>query len=430
MNIQRYFDILELDPDVSPEEAAQTYRDLASVWHPDRFPNNSRLRQKAEEKLKEINDAYGRVQNFLLSQSRTEALKYESHRQIGPYNAPRSMPILEKESKDTALISSQIHPWVRFLARGIDYLIFGLFLGFINGYDILFRLGVSISLFPILLTFAWIFVEAGLLTVWGTTPGKWLLKTSLVDRSLQKPPYLNSLGRSLLVWCNGMGTGILFISPVTMVIAYQKLKKYGYAPWDHQGRFCLLHGRARPSRFLTVLSLLLIFSVLNTYLIHNQMTPILENMHAHKEKKGQQRRTRPTAGDMSTPDRPPQATQDSGEAHYRLGKAYDALGRNREAISAYKQAIHIKPQFAEAQYRLGVSYAKLRLNRLAIRELGEAIRIKPDFAEAYLILGLVYLSAGDKDTALEQYQILKNLDKDLAEELLAYIESFEKMGQD
>ena len=133
---------------------------------------------------------------------------------------------------------------------------------------------------------------------------------------------------------------------------------------------------------------------------------------------------------MSTPDRPPPATQDSAEAHYRLGKAYAALGRNREAISAYKQAIHIKPQFAEAQYRLGVSYAKLRLNRLAIRELGEAVRIKPDFTEAYLILGLVYLSAGDKDTALEQYKILKNLDKDLAEELLAYIESFEKMGRD
>jgi hypothetical protein len=58
-SIERALETLELDPDATPIEIKQAYRDLAKVWHPDRFPeDDSRLRKKAEEKLKEINEAY------------------------------------------------------------------------------------------------------------------------------------------------------------------------------------------------------------------------------------------------------------------------------------------------------------------------------------------------------------------------------------
>src|SRR6266699_2290861 len=53
--------ILELREDASLEEIRQAYRELARVWHPDRFPNDSRLKQKAQEKLKAINLAYERI---------------------------------------------------------------------------------------------------------------------------------------------------------------------------------------------------------------------------------------------------------------------------------------------------------------------------------------------------------------------------------
>jgi curved DNA-binding protein CbpA len=53
-----YYQLLGLDPDASPEEIKQAYRDLANVWHPDRFLNNPRLQQKANERMKEINQAY------------------------------------------------------------------------------------------------------------------------------------------------------------------------------------------------------------------------------------------------------------------------------------------------------------------------------------------------------------------------------------
>jgi hypothetical protein len=45
-------------PGISAAELKAAYRDLAKVWHPDRFSHDPRLQQKAQEKLKEINEAY------------------------------------------------------------------------------------------------------------------------------------------------------------------------------------------------------------------------------------------------------------------------------------------------------------------------------------------------------------------------------------
>lgn len=60
----RCYEILELKPDASQEEIKQAYRDMVKVWHPDRFSHDPRLQQKAQEKLKEINEAYEQLQSF------------------------------------------------------------------------------------------------------------------------------------------------------------------------------------------------------------------------------------------------------------------------------------------------------------------------------------------------------------------------------
>ncbi|NJL68568.1 MAG: J domain-containing protein [Microcoleus sp. SM1_3_4] len=57
-DIDRYYEILEIESGSSLEEVKQAYRDLAFVWHPDRYAHNDRLQQKAAQKLTEINDAY------------------------------------------------------------------------------------------------------------------------------------------------------------------------------------------------------------------------------------------------------------------------------------------------------------------------------------------------------------------------------------
>jgi curved DNA-binding protein CbpA len=72
MDIKRYFEILELHPDASMDELNQAYKDLVNIWHPDRFSHNPRLKDKAEKKLKEVNQAYETVRSFLSSKSGPE----------------------------------------------------------------------------------------------------------------------------------------------------------------------------------------------------------------------------------------------------------------------------------------------------------------------------------------------------------------------
>ena len=62
--INRCIEMLGLKPGASQEELVQAYRDLANVWHPDRFADNPRLQKKAEEKIKEINAAYEYIKSF------------------------------------------------------------------------------------------------------------------------------------------------------------------------------------------------------------------------------------------------------------------------------------------------------------------------------------------------------------------------------
>jgi len=65
--------------------------------------------------------------------------------------------------------------------------------------------------------------------------------------------------------------------------------------------------------------------------------------------------------------------QDPGnaQAHFQLGLSYMALGRHREEIAAYEEAVRLKPDFADAYYNLGAAWdllgdgerAKLNIRR-------------------------------------------------------------------
>lgn len=58
LDLLQAYRALGLTPGASLDEVKIAYRDLAQVWHPDRFADNPRLRDKAATTLKHINEAY------------------------------------------------------------------------------------------------------------------------------------------------------------------------------------------------------------------------------------------------------------------------------------------------------------------------------------------------------------------------------------
>lgn len=60
-DFERCCEILGINHDAGPDEIKQAYRDLVRIWHPDRFPGDTRLQQRAQEQLKTINAAYRKL---------------------------------------------------------------------------------------------------------------------------------------------------------------------------------------------------------------------------------------------------------------------------------------------------------------------------------------------------------------------------------
>ena len=112
---------------------------------------------------------------------------------------------------------------------------------------------------------------------------------------------------------------------------------------------------------------------------------------------------------------------DDANYHYNLGLAYGQLDLEEDAIEAYKQAICIDPDYSNAYSGLGASYVAFGLYKYAIEAFKQAIRLEPDSISAHLGLGLMYLRIGDRNSALNEYKILKDLDINTANVLFNYI---------
>ena len=103
-DINRCYEILEIEPGSSLEEIKRAYRDLAFVWHPDRFAHNDRLQQKAQQRLTEINEAYQQLVLFLSQPESSRSI--EKQFQQPPPPAPEK-PLRRRSGKSAASPGSQ-----------------------------------------------------------------------------------------------------------------------------------------------------------------------------------------------------------------------------------------------------------------------------------------------------------------------------------
>src|SRR6266849_3263163 len=94
------------------------------------------------------------------------------------------------------------------------------------------------------------------------------------------------------------------------------------------------------------------------------------------------------------------------EAHFRLGLAYAALGKEHEAEETYKKAVEKYKKYlennkddAEAHYDLGQAYAGLHLYSESVREYRQAIHLKDDDSDMYYDLGTALTKLAQYDEA-------------------------------
>lgn len=177
---------------------------------------------------------------------------------------------------DSAQEVSQQRPWVRFFARMTDYYIFSMLFSLLISFmfpDFMESMSQSLTeqttlegadsanyqgiLFIIVLrivvTFLWVFLEAYTISKYGTTFGKNLLGTRVVDKNDELLPYDRALKRSYSVWLKGMGAGFVLISWITMLFGYQALKRDGINSWDEEAGSKVVHTHFSTTRLLIIL---------------------------------------------------------------------------------------------------------------------------------------------------------------------------------
>jgi protein O-mannosyl-transferase len=102
-------------------------------------------------------------------------------------------------------------------------------------------------------------------------------------------------------------------------------------------------------------------------------------------------------------------------AHYNLGIALKDRGKTDEAIAHYRQAIELRPTYAEAHYNLGRLLAQRGDLDDAVTHYEKALEINPADAEAQNNLGVTLFGSGRLDEAIAHYQNALKIRPDYAE---------------
>ena len=90
-------------------------------------------------------------------------------------------------------------------------------------------------------------------------------------------------------------------------------------------------------------------------------------------------------------------------AHYNLGNALRANGRQKEAIKSYSKALILRPGYIRASDNLGVVLTEVGRVDDATKNFSEALKIRPDDPSLHCNLGLALMRKGDFQEAVGHF---------------------------
>jgi tetratricopeptide (TPR) repeat protein len=90
--------------------------------------------------------------------------------------------------------------------------------------------------------------------------------------------------------------------------------------------------------------------------------------------------------------------------HAALGDAYREVGDLREAIEAYRKALHRCPGFHDIRHKLGIALREAGLPSHAIGEFKRVLRANSAYLESAVQLGLTYYTLGRTPQAVAEWE--------------------------
>ena len=174
-------------------------------------------------------------------------------------------------------LGGQHHPWRRLFARTVDICTAGLVLFMLLIFAFSTTMPEQAAGFAkaienpiiasVVLYLIWLPAEALLLSLFGTTPAKWLFGIRVAHPGGNPLSFAAALNRSFLVFVQGVGFGIPFVALFTQLFAYRRLTKTGTTLWDTSTTAVVLHKKWGVFRALActaaVFAVLILMSALN-----------------------------------------------------------------------------------------------------------------------------------------------------------------------
>ena len=188
--------------------------------------------------------------------------------------APKPAAPVDQSKK---FFGGQHHPWRRLFARTVDICTAGLVLFMLLIFAFSATMPEQAAGFAkaienpiiasVVLYLIWLPAEALLLSLFGTTPAKWLFGIRVAHPGGNLLSFAAALNRSFLVFVQGVGFGIPFVALFTQLFAYRRLTKTGTTLWDTSTTAVVLHKKWGVFRALActaaVFAVLILMSALN-----------------------------------------------------------------------------------------------------------------------------------------------------------------------
>ena len=198
-------------------------------------------------------------------------------------NAPSSAPgdVARKFNasvdQSKTFLGGKHHPWRRLAARTVDICTVGLALFLLLIFAFSATMPEQATGFAkaienpivasVVLYLIWLPAEALLLSLFGTTPAKWLFGIRVAHLGGDLLTFSEALNRSFLVYVQGVGFGIPFVALFTQLFAYRRLTKTGTTLWDTSTSAVVFHKKWGVFRALActaaVFAVLILISALN-----------------------------------------------------------------------------------------------------------------------------------------------------------------------